>query len=917
MKKISISIVMLFISMLFISCSGGASNGGSGSGSNHGTSVRANLSFNIKGANLLQANRDIVESLEAKNADKLTTYKFMNAASQATATGRTNLMSIDENGSASVALDSDLPIKIMYSVVNPVNSLVYLALDTGDDNLNIDYNAAIASENCAFYEVNATDNSFKCLAEGKLVQKYDDEYMRTVSNNQKPIQFDSNGNVYFLATNFTREDDLDSWCENKEGDSQKTCEDNGGTWNEVHNYTLNIPVWNPKLYKYNSKSSQLETLTQDGEEVEFFTTLKNGNVVYLSRDPSSGKGKLMIKKTDSNDPAIDFTGDIFGVEFFTTDTQNSVLFGETVENQESNQSGQVNYVRIVQLASDGKVKKTTLNTSRFGQYSGSINALPGWSPRKIIVADDGKLYGVFEGGLRVHDANGSYKEENLLSVYQMLPFVLNPKVELNLGDKYWWDLMGNTPFQIAKGFLYYKERVENENLGSSDCINIVDLNSSNRKTILKPQTENDTRYAINDWRLSGDYLYFSALDKNRNVLVTAKIDTTKVNLDTNVSEYLTIQDTATASDTNYTIQDISILKPQEDGKTEETEVDVNATPTVNTIFINPENRYSMSVNFSKYMDTTSVSENLQLKSSNTDEGVSNDGVISYMPIWIYKTLHMVPDLTANGLDDDYVSQGLSNSTTYTLDFQNGIQDKYGLDLVVPADINRSVTIIPATGWYVWTDNVLSENNISSGDVAKFAGVKNTNWYPETYLIKDINNTQNFRIEYSVRNLEYVVGQIVLWDTNSTDESYDLHRELSIAMSSTAQMLEYKDINNTTQVDGKSIEHIANGSWIVCRLNVYGNRLQFSYSRDGKTFQPIFDNSTLRERSGNYKLLYRVTEKIALDNIKISTLNSDGTLATNENDILDETFESFDVNSSISPTLNSEDNSTGLSGWDRY
>lgn len=63
--------------MLFTSCSGG----GSGSSANHGTSVRANLSFNIKGAKLLQASNDIIGSLEAKNADKVTTYKFMNAVS--------------------------------------------------------------------------------------------------------------------------------------------------------------------------------------------------------------------------------------------------------------------------------------------------------------------------------------------------------------------------------------------------------------------------------------------------------------------------------------------------------------------------------------------------------------------------------------------------------------------------------------------------------------------------------------------------------------------------------------------------------------------------------------------------------------------------------------------------------------------
>ena len=184
----------------------GSSDSGSDSGSGLGGGETlggkdSNLKFNIKDASSLQAVEKIVKSIDGRSASGLFTYRILNGDSREAVTSGTNLMAVDENGSTSLALTSNLPIKIMYSAVNPKDGLVYLALDYAWTN-GTDFQQIIANENCAFYEVNPKNNQYKCVSEGKILQKYDDNYMKMISGNQKPIQFDDNGDVYFLATDF-------------------------------------------------------------------------------------------------------------------------------------------------------------------------------------------------------------------------------------------------------------------------------------------------------------------------------------------------------------------------------------------------------------------------------------------------------------------------------------------------------------------------------------------------------------------------------------------------------------------------------------------------------------------------------------------------------------------------------------------
>ena len=860
-------------------------DGSNDDGSNDdGSYSSAPPSFNISGAKALYTTSDMLEEVPqssiTRDAKKLFTYKVTeDSALREDTQGSTNLLSVDENGEATSAIDSELPVKVMYTAVNPVNGLVYIALDNGWYDYDYsagDLSASIAQNNCAFYEINATSNASTCVVEGKFLQNYNDAYYQTVSGNQKPIQFDGNGSVYFLATSFTVEGEDD------------------------YKY-INSSDWNPILYKYSASTQETENITQDNESVNFYTVLKYGDVVYQSTDTSDWTTILNMKKSDS-DSIINLTGDTWGVDFFTVDSEETVIFG-----QYNWYGSGSNGIRLVQPGAVG-VKKTSLNTSLFGANNNGTWQDP--SPKRIIVADDGNIYGVFQGGKNVYDDDGAWSSwETTLSVYQVLPFDPIPKAELSLGTNDWWSWMGETPFQISKGFLFYKETKENvivsgESLGSADYIQMVNLNTRETTTILNPATATDPRYNVYSWRLSGQELYFSALDKSVNIVKTGKIDTVKVKNGEAESEYLTLQETASAVGADSSIKDISVIKPQAP------DADTGSAPSIVTdgIHLNSENPYSVSVEFSKYMDRETVADYLNIVSSDITEGT--DGVIPYIPVWVYKTLHLIPDLSTDSLGDS-ISQGFTAATTYTLDFQDGIQDSYGW-YFDEENSDENITMAPTNGWYNG-DTTTSNTSISSAKVATFAGTTADSWEPESYKLADLASGEtNFRVEFSAKNFSYHMGQIVLWE-NSASDDYWTERVLSLEMSSYSSV-QYKTALGS-EYAWEETPNVADGNWKQYRVDVYANTFTFSL-HNGTQWEEISTYTDLKDRSANaHQILYRLSEKISIDNLLVSTLNADGTLNGAEGDIVDEDFTTLPT---VEPKLDTElIGDTALDGWNYY
>ncbi len=898
-------VVLSSFSLVFTGCGDGGGDGEGGGEDEGGIIIEdtelSKASFNISGAVQLLAQQDTVlqatsalQSARSIGERPLFTYKIVNQGltkgevqaaksmspevravfAAESSTSGTNLLAIDADGNASLAIESDYLIKVMYTVVDPAGEYVYIALDTGwwnwDGN---DYSRYIAQENCAFFKVSLTTDEGSCVKEGLFVQNMDDDYMKAISSDQKPIQFDDDGNLYFTATGFIRHEESWEECWWDEGAQSEICTTHFEYW-------IDSTSWNPRLYRVDKETGNVSDLTPDNTEVAFFLVLSSGEIVYQSRNIEDwGSAGLYMWQ---NGATINLSNQTWGVNFFTGDSSNSVMWGSWEEYG----------LRFARPVSGGGMIRATLDTRLFGSTFDDRSS----SPRRVILGDDGRLYGVFESWqCNDYDSStGIWTCFTVLSVYQILPYDGIPKVELTIPEQQdWWHWMENTPFQISRGYLYY---TESENViyngisyGNRDVIEMIKLSDRAGNTLLDSVVDGvPQRYEIYSWRLSGNKLYFSALDLTTTTVVTGEVDTLLVRQGASESEYLTVTETASALGATSAIQDIEILTPQE------SEQDSGSAPVVEQFHVKQDNIYSASIDFTKYMNKNSVESNLTF-----DDDSSNPATT--FKVWIYKSLHLIPDLSTNGLADD-TTDPLAASTTYMIALGGGTQDAYGWDLIAGTQgTSVSFTTRPDSGWYYSTTD--DDGTLSSGGVAKYAGPA-TDWTKETFrLYADAANTTevdasgNVRIEFSAKNYGWDGIDIVLW--NKTHYETDYPDDTWLGIDAIIRMGNWTSVDYKTSItddwankwsDGNTPE-MFNGSWARYRIDFYGTNLVISYSQDGTTFTEARSITDFRDRDGNtdsLTFLLRAVNPVVVDNLQVTALDSDGN-ASSAGDILDITF----------------------------
>lgn len=825
--------------------------------------------------------------------------------------GASNLLAIDADGDATMAIDTNMPMKVMYSVVSPDGSKVYLALDTGWNNngsSEFDYASTIANLNCALLEVDTDTDAHRCVKEGLIVQTIDDTYMQNVSGNQKPIQFDKEGNLYFTATSFERREE--SWCNNHD--------DEGVCINEHVQYWLDSQNWNPLIYKMNANDLTVTNISQDNEHVQFFLTLSSGEVAYQAWQDNNS-GNLVLKVVNSTGSVVNLSSDSW-VKFFTKDSENALVWGEE---DWSNSSSGLKMAKPIKDDSLGRFQFASLDTSLFGAQDQNTNGWNSPTPRRIIMADDGRVYGVFESGSSEYNStNDTWTWNNSLKVFQMLPFDGVPKVELALGSNDWWSWMQDTPFQISRGFLYYTEKVVVPGLNESDVIRMVNLETRELTTLLDPNEENATgRYEMYNWRLSGNTLYFSALEMGTNTVVTGKIDTLGVRAaaaETDLSTFLTMQESATASGAASKVQDIEVIAP--------------SAPTVEAgnflvqeVHMDPVNIYSASVDFNKYPDATTVDDNISLTSADTGEG--NNGVIPTFKLWLYKTLHLIPDLEqpANSVDPLLLPNTLplAFSETYTLAFDEAsIVDLSGFALQATSD--SSLATRPQTGWYNTDLLSTTASAIADNKVLKYA-TSFDSWEKKGWDISNTNVGSHFQVDFSAKNFSWDGVDIMLYDKanaiahqSSQGVGADDHSSLIFNYRLGGwSNLEYANGSsdnggwvwyNHNWFDKDTHATLFNGVWKRYRVKVYGTSVELSYSDDGTNYTNITDLSKtdLVSRAGSdYRLILRAASPLALDNLEITTLDNSGNIATSAGDIINEDFNAGAIPATLSAPMTND------------
>ena len=143
------------------------------------------------------------------------------------------------------------------------------------------------------------------------------------------------------------------------------------------------------------------------------------------------------------------------------------------------------------------------------------------------------------------------------------------KATMKIGNN-WWDALKRTDFQISKGYVYFTEKESHPNGLYQDrtVIKIRRLSDGKTTTLFNNESVNqgfliwDDRYEIYNWRLSENVLTFSGFDTKDSKVVMGEIDTKKVRQGKEKSEYLNIDNVASAIGASAVISDIEVLTPK-------------------------------------------------------------------------------------------------------------------------------------------------------------------------------------------------------------------------------------------------------------------------------------------------------------------------------------------------------------------
>ena len=888
MKKLQL-IVSILLLMSVLGCSDNGDDSYDDSYNNPYTEPYAEpieIKFNVASASSLIATDEIaVEDTAASRASfakgsSVKSFTFFNSknkearanhvrrASEGNESGATNLFSLDENGEASLALESNVDIKILYTLPSNNGKYLYVALDPGfevsDDWINLNWSEEtegtrnlIQNGDCALLKVSLEDDSYSCVDEGFVAMPMSKKSQKAVSEaNLKPLQEDANGTLYFLAKEFVV--NKNCWDETQWDEATETevtverCDDG---W-------FDLPWDNPVVLRtYNPETNITVDVTPDTNEIVNYKVIDDGTIVYVYREKDQWQYGINMISGGATNKLIDSANNWGDSLFFTVDDVGTIIYGNSGSDYYSTQGG-LTFAKALNIPGvvGAKIEKT-LDTSLFSTGRGSP------TPARIIAADDGYMYALFlETTWDWDETAQTSSEKNILRLYRVLPYLSTPRFELELKGN-WWDLMNGVDIQISKGYVYYiqKESHVTGSFSDRDTIVIQRL-SDGKKSVLLNSTETISsflnwpdRYSIYNWKLVENTLHFSGFDELNSKVVTGEIDTVKVKQGLAASEYLTIKVAASALGENATIRDLEVLGAKEP------ESDTGSAPVVTNIYTDKENLYSASIEFSKYMNRTDVDSKLSVVTSvyNADDGSSVDVDISTMNVWFGKNLHMIFDTnTTNAVTDPLLS-----NTEYTIAIDGSAKDKFEWDLASGSTPAPAITFktLPNNGFYLTEDVKVA--GITDGKVARYRqkDFLQNSW--ERYSLVDNSITsKNFQFDFSFKirsdsaDLEFKIkdAKKIDWDsvdwsqTTITDGDNNWTRVNSHQVDQDGKQYFYCDngTNGYCEQNGSVLYEYIDGA----QVDIDGNK--YYYHSDGEDYYYTVvatngDSSVLYYKNGYY------------------------------------------------------------------
>ena len=650
--------------------------------------------------------------------------------------GATNFFVIDEEGNLEFAADSEYNFKVSYSIIDDDATFIYFAITQDDFYDSSEF--IKATGNCAIFKVKLSDGTWSCLADELVAINIDDRYRKTMSDDKrKPIQLDDSGNAYLVARLMNVNDD------NADGITDSVDVNYGAE---------------PVLYRI-SQDGTKRIISPDNVSIQNFVQVNDTTVVY-TYEAGGNSGFEMITKLDEESPSTVELGDSgwWNDFFYAIDDSNTVIFSTNDNNNDG--------ISFVQPKANGGVDPYKLDTSAFSSSEWNT------TPRRVILADDGGIYGLFE-----EQVNGNNNtSEVYANLKRILPYSTATFARFKLGDD-WWNYFddGKRNVQISKGYAFYLEDEESRSFGTRTVMKSVRLVDGDTQEFLDGKDESGTwtqRYTVSNWKLSFDTLFFSAFDRAQSKMVQGELDVAAFRDGALESEYLTITETASIVGNDNKIEDLEVLKASRPN------VFTGSNPRIVQHYTSTENIYSASVEFNKYMDIDSVNTGTSVTFTNDDDEVIDVGTLK---VWLGRRLHLIFDTDIS--EESLTTDSLDFGSEYKISIDVEAKDLEDFALVsglAPGStqdfIEHSFTTRPEVGPFKGSDVII--DGITDGTILKYAA-KSTNRLQAEAVLADDVKVLNHRIEFSTPSSMYGAFSLTVTDpyqvnwngvTHSTSDS---------------------------------------------------------------------------------------------------------------------------------------------------
>lgn len=510
---------------------------------------------------------------------------------------------------------SQYSMHALYTLVDPAHEYVYIALQaySGDRGIS-------SRENCSLFRVDLANNQHQCVAEGISLGHFNYEIPEYNLEGIKQLQWDAAGNLYALADRFSRS------CDRQTG--MESC-------------VINKDHENTQIIKINP-DGEVQELTERTAFVRAFSVRPNGDVLFVAQPPGNDYSHL-YKLPLSEDirvviPSDDDRGSSHHVKAFAKDRDESYIAlghsGVTVGGQDA--KGQ-----LTQLSQPFQKNLLELPGGNEVWHQPGFNG----NPRKLIITNDGKLLGFFEGnGYRPRLG----KHTQFYTLHQVLPFQSEALAYWDFPDgKGFHGFMREVGPRVANDFLLTMRPVQTGALSAQgQSIHLRDLLGGGEQSILIPGSPSASGVHIITGLMERHGLVsFSAMDQDRGMLRLGMLDLNHGGVAMNAESASSIVDISAISQSDwYSLHDVEVLV---DASVKDSDVRAE-------LLFDRASRDSVTVKFTAFMDPGSVLSGLRLQ---TSTGQS----INYVPLWLGKHLHLI------------LTEPLLDSTEYTLELAQGSQ----------------------------------------------------------------------------------------------------------------------------------------------------------------------------------------------------------------------------------------------------